>query len=53
MAIDGLLVAAGAAQVSEYYRALSAIILPLGRARAGKDREWFALMGFDIELGAG
>ena len=53
MAIDGLLVAAGAAQASKYHRALSAIILPLGRARAGKDREWFALMEFDIELGAG
>ncbi|XUU60564.1 hypothetical protein ACRAQ6_13535 [Erythrobacter sp. HA6-11] len=52
-AIDGLLVTARQAGASEYHRALAQIILPLGRARARKDREWFAPMGFDIELSAG
>lgn len=49
-AIDALLTTARAGGASDYYTALSAMILPLGRARARKDREWFAIMGFDIEL---
>jgi hypothetical protein len=52
-AIDALLVAAGEARAPEYYTALAATILPLGRDRARKDREWFAIMGFDIELSGG
>ncbi|AUX68209.1 hypothetical protein CHX26_00600 [Porphyrobacter sp. HT-58-2] len=52
-AIDALLVAAREAGAREYHAALAATILPLGRARARKDREWFAIMGFDIELSGG
>ncbi len=52
-AIDALLAAARKAGASEYHAALAATILPLGRARARKDREWFAIMGFDIELSGG
>lgn len=52
-AIDALLTTARAGGASDYYAALSATILPLGRARARKDREWFAIMGFDIELSGG
>jgi len=52
-AIDALLIAARAAGAADYRAALAATILPLGRARARKDREWFAIMGFDIELSAG
>ncbi|NVE96033.1 hypothetical protein [Altererythrobacter lutimaris] len=52
-AIDGLLVAARQAGAKEYHRELARIILPMGRERARKDREWFAPMGFDIELSAG
>jgi hypothetical protein len=49
-AIDALLVAAREAGAAGYHAALAATILPMGRARARKDREWFAIMGFDIEL---
>lgn len=52
-AIDALLVASCAAGARNYHSALAATILPLGRARARKDREWFAIMGFDIELSGG
>jgi hypothetical protein len=52
-AIDALLVAARVAGARDYHTALAATILPLGRARARKDREWFAIMGFDIELSGG
>lgn len=52
-AIDALLVAARKANAADYHAALAATILPLGRARARKDREWFAIMGFDIELSGG
>lgn len=52
-AVDALLVAARKAGAAEYHAALAATILPLGRARARKDREWFAIMGFDIELSGG
>ncbi|MEE4206219.1 MAG: hypothetical protein V2I39_08000 [Erythrobacter sp.] len=50
VAIDDLLVAARQAGEDAYRDALSRTILPLARERAGKDREWFAVMGFDIDL---
>lgn len=53
VAIDALLVAARNANEVVYRDALARTILPLGRARARKDREWFAIMGFDIELSGG
>lgn len=49
-AIDALLVAARESESKAYHAALAAQILPLGRERARKDRAWFAIMGFDIEL---
>ncbi len=52
-AIDALLIAARTAGEANFHTALAATILPLGRARALKDREWFAIMGFDIELSGG
>jgi hypothetical protein len=52
-AIDALLIAARTAGEARFHTALAATILPLGRARARKDREWFAIMGFDIELSGG
>ncbi len=51
--IDDLLIAARQSSEVAYHEALSRIILPLGRERARKDREWFAVMGFDIELSGG
>jgi hypothetical protein len=51
--IDALLIAAREVGAGEYHAALAATILPMGRARARKDREWFAIMGFDIELSGG
>jgi hypothetical protein len=53
VAIDALLVAARNANEAVYRDALARTILPLGRVRARKDREWFAIMGFDIELSGG
>lgn len=50
VAIDDLLVAARQAGEDAYRSALSRTILPLARERAGEDREWFAVMGFDIDL---
>ncbi|MFC4292580.1 hypothetical protein ACFOWX_09170 [Sphingorhabdus arenilitoris] len=32
---------------------IASVILPLAEKRAMKDREWFKIMGFDIELSAG
>ena len=52
-AIDALLIAAAARGETAYHAALAVTILPMGRARARKDREWFAIMGFDIELSGG
>ncbi|KPP92612.1 hypothetical protein [Erythrobacter sp. HL-111] len=52
VAIDDLLVAARQAGEDVYRAALSDTILPLARERAAKDREWFAVMGFDIDLSA-
>ncbi|MEE4154662.1 MAG: hypothetical protein V2I27_10930 [Erythrobacter sp.] len=52
IAIDDLLVAARQASEDAYREQLSHTILPLGRKRAQKDREWFAIMGFDIDLSA-
>lgn len=51
-AIDALLLAAHAGGERDYHRSLAAAILPRGRARAGKDRSWFAPMGFDSEKSA-
>lgn len=51
-AIDALLVAARQSGDDAYRAALSQRILPLARERAGMDREWFAVMGFDIDLSA-
>ncbi len=53
VAIDALLVAARNANDPIYRNALARTILPLGQARARKDREWFAIMGFDVELSGG
>jgi hypothetical protein len=52
-AIDALLIAARADGGPDYHGLLAATILPLGRERARKDRAWFAIMGFDIELSGG
>ncbi len=49
-AIDAVLVSARQSGAKEYHMALARVILPLGCERARKDREWFAPMGFDIEL---
>lgn len=51
-AIDALLLSAHAGDERDYHRRLAAAILPLGRARADKDRGWFAPMGFDSEKSA-
>ncbi|KWV92146.1 hypothetical protein [Erythrobacter sp. YT30] len=51
-AIDDLLVAARQSGEDAYRAQLSKTILPLAKERAGKDREWFAVMGFDIDLSA-
>jgi hypothetical protein len=51
-AIDALLRTAHAGGERDYHRRLAAAILPLGRARAAKDRAWFAPMGFDSEMSA-
>jgi hypothetical protein len=51
-AIDDLLVAARQSGEDAYRKDMAKIILPLARKRAGKDREWFAIMGFDIDLSA-
>ncbi|MGB7419302.1 MAG: hypothetical protein WA918_09000 [Erythrobacter sp.] len=52
LAIDDLLVTARQAGELAYQSALSRTILPLARERAAKDRAWFAIMGFDIDLSA-
>ncbi|MEM7689537.1 MAG: hypothetical protein AAF291_10995 [Pseudomonadota bacterium] len=51
-AIDELLVAARQTGEDAYRAQLAKIVLPLGQERARKDREWFAIMGFDIDLSA-
>ena len=51
-AIDTLLVAAHGADDAAYHRRLAAVILPLGLARAKKDRAWFLPMGFDSGMSA-